>query len=205
MKKEMNLSNLFKAMMFVGCFLCFTACDDDDNPATTDEPKVEDVYGDYSGKMQFAALDEGGETPSTRADEEAAGTDVTATVNNNKVTFAEFPIRDIVVSIVGEEQADAIISAVGTVSYEVEYTPTMTTAKDSVYMAMSPKPLEISIPVDEENSTTVTVEISAPDNGNYEFETGNLKMGLQADKVSLGGTEIPTIPSMSFTFDMKKK
>ena len=101
---------------------------------------------------------------------------------NDTVYFEDFPVRDLVASIVGEESADALVEAIGTVNYKVGYKASMTTAKDSVYMEVSPKPLELSIPVDEENTMAVSVEVSAADKANYEFETQNLNLKLKADK-----------------------
>ena len=136
--------------MIAGTALTFTACSDDDEP-TPDEPKTEDVYGNYTGTMTFKTEEE----VANEANEsgETAGIAVSATVKNDTVYFENFPVRDLVASIVGEKLADALVEAIGTVNYKVGYKASMTTAKDSVYMEMSPKPLELSIPVDVAKTT----------------------------------------------------
>ena len=58
MKKEMKFNRLFVSLMIAGCTLGFVACSDDDDPQTPTEPKVEDVYGDYTGTMQTVLLDQ---------------------------------------------------------------------------------------------------------------------------------------------------
>ena len=180
MKKEMKFNRLFVSLMIAGCTLGFVACSDDDDPQTPTEPKVEDVYGDYTGTMQTVLLDQS--------------------------TFAEGEgVRDLVVSIVGEESADAILEAIGKVSYKVGYEATMTAAKDSVYMAFDPKPLEISVPMGEDNTLTVKVEVAAANKGNYEFETKNLNMGLEASSVTVNDVPFPAFSATGFTFEMKKK
>ena len=128
-----------------------------------------------------------------------------ATVKNDTVYFEDFPVRDLVASIVGEESADALAEAIGTVNYKVGYKASMTTAKDSVYMEMSPKPLELSIPMDEENTMAVSVEVSAADKANYEFETQNLNLKLKAEKVWVNEQEFPIFPVTDLTFEMTKK
>ena len=202
MKRDFKFNRLWMACMIAGTALTFTACSDDDEP-TPDEPTTEDVYGNYTGTMTFKAEEE----VANEANEsgETEGIAVSATVKNDTVYFEDFPVRDLVASIVGEESADALVEAIGTVNYKVGYKASMTTAKDSVYMEVSPKPLELSIPVDEENTMAVSVEVSAADKANYEFETQNLNQKLKAEKVWVNEQEFPTFPVTDLTFEMTKK
>lgn len=201
MKRDFKYCRLWMACMMMGATLTFTACSDDDEPTPT-EPKVEDVYGDYTGTMISKVAE-----VTTEADEseETEGIAIDATVRNDTVYFNDFPVRDLIASVVGEESADQIVEAIGTVSYKVGYKASMTAAQDSVYMEMSPKALELTLPVDEENTMTVSVEISAANKGNYEFETQNLNMELKAEKVLVNEQEFPTFPATDFIFEMKKK
>ncbi len=202
MKRNFISCRLWMACMMMGTTLAFTACSNDDEPTPT-EPKVEDVYGDYTGGLTF---DPGvNPTEGEEGEEEINGIAVDATVRNDTVYFNDFPVRDVIASVVGEESADQIVEAIGTVSYKVGYKASMTAAKDSVYMEMSPKALELTLPVDEKNTTTVSVEISAANKGNYEFETQNLNMELKAEKVLVNEQEFPTFPATGFIFEMKKK
>ena len=201
MKRDVKFCRLWMACMIAGTALTFTACSDDDEP-TPDEPTTQDVYGNYAGTMTFkaeeVAANEAGESGETE------GIPVSATLKNDTVYFEDFPVRDLVASIVGDESADAIIEAIGTVNYKVGYKSSMTTAKDSVYMEMTPEPLELSIPVDEENTMAVSVEVSASDKANYEFETQNLNLTLKAEKVLVNEQEFPTFPVTDLTFEMQK-
>ena len=201
MKRDFKFCRLWMACMIAGTALTFTACSDDDEP-TPDEPTTQDVYGNYAGTMTFkaeeVAANEAGESGETE------GIAVSATLKNDTVYFEDFPVRDLVASIVGDESADAIIEAIGTVNYKVGYKSSMTTAKDSVYMEMTPEPLELSIPVDEENTMAVSVEVSASDKANYEFETQNLNLTLKAEKVLVNEQEFPTFPVTDLTFEMQK-
>ena len=78
MKKEMKFNRLFVSLMIAGCTLGFVACSDDDDPQTPTEPKVEDVYGDYTGTMQTTILEKS--VREGEEGEEPAGVDVNAVV-----------------------------------------------------------------------------------------------------------------------------
>lgn len=202
MKRNFISCRLWMACMMMGTTLTFSACSNDDEPTPT-EPKMEDVYGDYTGELTF---DPGvNPTEGEEGEEETNGIAIDATVRNDTVYFNDFPVRDVIASVVGEESADQIVEAIGTVSYKVGYKASMTAAKDSVYMEMSPKALELALPVDEKNTMTISVEISAANKGDYEFETQNLNMELKAEKVLVDEQEFPTFPATGFIFEMKKK
>ena len=123
MKRDFKFNRLWMACVIAGTALTFTAltftaCSDDDEP-TPDEPKTEDVYGNYTGTMTFKTEEEvANEANESR---ETEGIDVSATVKNDTVYFEDFPVRDLVASIVGEELADALVEAIGTVNYKVGY------------------------------------------------------------------------------------
>ena len=186
MKRDFKFNRLWMACMIAviaGTALTFTACSDDDEP-TPDEPKTEDVYGNYTGTMTFKA--EEAVANKANESEEAEGIAVSATVKNDTVYFEDFPVRDLVASIVGEESVDALAEAIGTVNYKVGYKASMTTA-------------------DEENTMAVSVEVSAADKANYEFETQNLNLKLKAEKVWVNEQEFPIFPVTDLTFEMTKK
>ena len=85
----------------MGCTLA--ACDDDDagTPPPT-EPGVEAVIGTYSGTMSLE------EAAPTAGNETSETTELEASVSDKEVLFADFPIRELVVRIAGEDGADAI-------------------------------------------------------------------------------------------------
>ena len=152
--------------------------------------------------------DENGETE--------PGTDVSATIVNNTVHFEKFPIKDIVLSIVKDENlANQIVEAVGDVNYDVEYVPALTAAKDSIMMNLNPEPLRLTVTMPAENegeeaqSLVVEVQVAAGEKkAGYAIENGNLKFYIDVTKVMLGEDEdrqeftgfVPT----SLHFDMNQ-
>lgn len=214
MRKVFKPMQLFALMLVAGCSFCFTACSDDDDIKDPNKIKTSVMFGDYKGKMtswNIAAHEGEGEN-----DESEPGIDVSATIVNNTVHFEKFPIKDIVLSIVKDENlANQIVEAVGDVNYDVEYVPALTAAKDSIMMNLNPKPLKLTVTMPAENegeeaqSLVVEVQVAAGEKkAGYAIENGNLKFYIDATKVMLGEGEdrqeftgfVPT----SFHFDMNQ-
>lgn len=208
MKKSFQTIRVLALMAFVGCALGFTACSDDDNNNTPPgEVTTEVIQGNYTGKMETLYLNtladqnagEDGETPQ--------GVDITATIDKDSICFETFPIKDIVLSIVGDETtADQIVEAVGQVDYKIGYTPTLSAAKDSILFTLDPKPLKLSvnIPGTEEGEslpTAIEVKVQAAEGANYEGKTTALKFGFQASEVLIGEDQTPLEGFTPTTFD----
>lgn len=214
MKKEFKLNRLFIPMLILGCSFSFVACNNDDEniPAPPDKVTTQVMFGDYTGKMKPFNVapnereDEGNEAP--------AGVDISVKVNNDTVYFESFPIKNIVLSIVGDEEtANKIVEAVGDVNYKIGYKPVLTEAKDSIKFVLDPKPLKLSLSMpatneEEAQPLLIEVKVSPEEEANYELETTNLKFRFNAEEVLLGeGEEQTTLPDFqptTFYFDMKK-
>lgn len=214
MKKVFRPIQLLALMLVAGSPFCFTACSDDDGNKDPNEINTSVMFGDYDGKMtswNIAAQEE-----EDGNEEAGSGIDVSATIENNTVRFEKFPIKDIVLSIVKDEDlASQIVEAVGDVNYDIEYVPAFTAAKDSITMKLNPEPLELTVTMPAENeggeaqSLIVEVQVVASEKkAGYSLENGNLKFCIDATKVMLGEGEdqleftgfVPT----SFHFDMNQ-
>lgn len=217
LKKMRNIlrpMQIFALMLVAGCSFCFTACSDDDDIKDPNEINTSVMFGDYKGKMTSwnIAAHEGEDGN----EESESGMDVSATIENNIVRFEKFPIKDIVLSIVKDEDlTNRIVQAVGDVNYEVEYVPVLTAAKDSIMMNLNPEPLKLTLTMPAENegeeaqSLAVEVQVVAGEKkAGYAVENGNLKFYIDVTKVMLGEGEeqqeftdfVPT----SFHFDMNQ-
>ena len=205
MKSAIELRKLFFACMVVGSTVVLSSCSDDDDDKTPTPPSVTDVYGDYSGKMLVTPL----EAPKkVNTGEAPAGTDIAAVVEHDTVYFDNFPIADLVAGIVGEEQASEIVEKIGKVSYKVGYEGALNAAQDSIYMEFDPKPLAVSFELgegDEAVTYNVEVTISAVKKGSYELSSKKLGFDLNAEKVTMGETEVPTFVPSEFAFKLNKK
>lgn len=214
MKKVFRPIQLFALMLVAGSSFCFTACSDGDDIKNPTEITTSVMFGEYKGKVtswNIAAHEEDGETEET-----APGVDVSAKIANNTVCFEKFPINDIVLSIVKDENlANQIVEAVGDVNYDLEYVPTLTAAKDSIMMVLNPEPLKLTVAMPTENedeeaqSLVIEVQVVAGEKqAAYAVKNGNLKFYIDVTKVMLGEGEnqqeftdfVPT----SFHFDMNQ-
>ena len=67
MKKIFSLTNVFVAVMMLGCTLGFSSCsDDDDSPEFTTDPveiTTKTMYGSYQGKMTTTAIEAQDDAP----------------------------------------------------------------------------------------------------------------------------------------------
>lgn len=204
--KTLFLKNwLAYGLMAVAAF-GFTACSDGDGDGTTPPPTDPDetvVVGAYTGTMAVVeaapTADEGTEEPG-----EPAGTAVEAAVSADAIEFADFPIRDLVARIVGEESADAIVEAVGQIDYSVAYTAAMSEDKATVAMTLSPEALDISMPVEGADPLQIAVTISAGADATYTVESGKLGFTLSVEGVSLGGEAMEGFEPFSLGFDLAK-
>lgn len=198
MKNVNDLKKLFFAFMVLGSTFVLSSCSDDDDNTPT-PPTTADAYGEYAGKMLV--------TPSevTLNDAVPAGVDIAALVKSDTVYFNDFPITELVASIVGEENASDIVAVIGKVNYKVGYKAALNTAQDSVYMTFDPKPLTLDIPGEGDKVIKVEVTISASKKGSYEVATKKMDFDLNAEKVTLGETEFPAFHSSIFTFKLNKK
>lgn len=186
MKKTLKWSLV---MMLAVFGLTFASCSDDDENTPT-VPTVEEVVGEYSGKMTYAMA--------KAATEE--GTTLDLTVKNDSVTFEKFPYEALVGAILGEEAAPGIAELVGDLKYQVYYTAAMNAANDSVAITLKPEVLNINLGA----LGSVKVTITAENKGSYAVDKKNLKFNLTATEAKLGETNALPAPIV-LSFDMTKK
>ena len=202
------------AALLLGAGCGLVACDKDNDDPT--EPDVTAVRGSYSGKMTIVKVNptDGEETPS--------GTDITATVAADKILFEDFPVRDLIVKIAGEDMADQIVEKLGQVDYAVPYTALMSEDKATIKLTLSPETLKLTLPDDSsdegdggeeggatttskgENDTEIEVTITSDAEGTYTLESKSLAFGLAATAVKLNGQEMP-FEGLSLSFELTKK
>lgn len=215
MKKSFQTIRVLALMAFVGCALGFTACSDDDNNTTPPPGGVtaEVIQGNYTGKMQTLYLSAQDLNTGNDGEDTPQGVDITATIDKDSICFENFPIKDIVLSIVKDEtMADQIVEAVGQVSYKVGYKGTLNAAKDSVYFDTTTKPLKLAVQIpsaansEETQALVVEVSVDPVPGGAYSVEDSEVEFSLNVTEVKLGeGEEQTTLPDfngMTLDFDM---
>lgn len=195
------------AALLAGACCVMVACDDDDNgggqtPPPTD-PDITAVCGDYAGMMSVV------EVAPAADGEEPAGTAIEAAVSEAEISFTDFPIRDLVVKVLGtEEGVDEIVAAIGQVDYRVPYTAVMSEDKATVAMTLAPEALKLTLPSGGEGgdgTSDIEVSITAEADAVYTLESGKLLFGLAATGVKVGGVDMEAFEPFSLAFDLLQK
>ena len=211
MKKVCCFNRFVLLAMTLSMVTSFTACSSDDD---SDIPvySLKDVDGNYSGTMLTESTPV---SPQAKAEEgeEPAGAEVTAEVKDNQIMIKKLPVDDLIKSIVGEENAGAIIENLGDINYNIPYTPTFDEGKSNILLQLKPEPLEIKFiaPVqaqeegEEPAKILITVTIQAEKNGAYTYEGKKLAFIIKATEVKIGEDNYLDFPITTFTFSMVKK
>ena len=214
MNTKIQASSLLAAALLVVGTVGFASCDDDNGGGGT-LPSASDMYGNYVGTVRTVEVTHNEKTESSEGGT-SEGAEVSVKVDRDTIYFDAFPVKDIIVSLYGEEEAPAIIEMLGDIKYSVGYTPVLSEAQDSVSFRMAPEPLKATVSVPSESPDAepavlnIESRISAEDVGDYELETSNLKFTLTVMQISVQDEEgadvsIPNFEPMSMEFSMAKE
>jgi len=185
MKKLTVLKALTTVLILLVSFSMISCKDDDVEILPV---KLEDVNGNYKGRLVITQ----GIMKTERI--------MDFKVKKDTITFAEFPIREIVKSVVKDPvKAEAAITAIGKVKYNLKFTSKINTDKNIVELSFAPNTLEIQIPVDGINKKTI-VTIAAKQKGFYVGQDRSLRYGLLAEKITVDGTPLSTYEVINYDF-----
>ena len=131
------------------------------------------------------------------------------------MTVEKFPVKDIVMSIINDEEAaGSIVEAVGDINYKIGYKPALTSANDSILMVLDPEPLMLNLTIpaqsesDVDQTLVIEVKVDAGENAAYSVADKKLKFSITARKVLIGEgeekVELPGFTPAMFSFDLKK-
>ena len=179
MKKVYCFNRFVLFVMVLSLATTFTSCSNDDDE---DIPvySLKDVEGNYLGKMTTESApviptENAGES------EEPVGIEVNAEVKDNEIAINNFPVDDLIKSIIEDpDQAEIIIKAIGDINYKIPYTATFNENKDNILLQLQPEPLEIKF----DPSTQLTANEKEP----TRFYTGRAAGG-DSDRRDPGGDQ----------------
>lgn len=197
MKKFINLKAFLQLVILLSIPFILSNCRSDNdkrpNPVLGD-PKVEDVNGNYAGKLGISQ----GTTKSE--------INVSFTAQKNVVSFTEFPMKEIISSIISDPtKANQALASIGKVKYEVSYTAVLSKSKKEVELTFSPKDLTFQVPIDGVNKK-VTVTFAQIKQGIFaKTNTQNLNLELGASKITVEGTAVTPFNQIIYNFAMLKK
>jgi len=197
MKKFINLKAFLQLVILLSIPFILSNCrsDNDKRPIPIPgDPKVEDVNGNYAGKLGISQ----GTTKSE--------INVSFTAQKNIVFFTEFPMKEIISSIISYlTKANQALASIGKVKYEVSYTAVLSKSKKEVELTFSPKDLTFQVPIDGVNKK-VTVTFAQIKQGIFiKTKTQNLNLELGATKITVEGTAVIPFNQIVYNFAMLKK
>ncbi|MBT2621578.1 MULTISPECIES: DUF4840 domain-containing protein [Chryseobacterium] len=185
--KKFIVLKAFMALLIGFVSLSLVSCNNDNGP---DIPpvKLQDVIGNYRAKLI---------TSQGNIKAEAA---VNFTAKKDTIKFTDLPIKEIVKSVVKDPvKAEAALTAIGKVKYNLNYTATINTNYNVLELAFTPKVLTIQIPVDGTIKNTV-VTFTAKEKGFYVRQDDGMKFGLVAEKITVDGVVLTPYEVIKYDF-----
>lgn len=181
--KKLIVLKAFMAVLFLS--LVLVSCNDDYEPIPV---KLEDVNGNYKGKL----ITSQGNTQTEKI--------LNFTAKKDTIKFAEFPIREIVKTVISDPvKAEAALTAIGKVKYNLNYTSKINTENNVVELTFTPKVLQFMIPVDGVNKNTI-VTLAAKQRGLYVGQDFSLRFGLVAEKITVDGLTLDPFTTIRYDF-----
>jgi hypothetical protein len=198
MEKKSKMKLLFVSLVMTGFTCGFTSCGDDDKDKVL-EPTLDEVKGNFGGTMTIGM---------TTYDAAGEAVNVEVRVDADSLYFDNFPAEGLIGFIVQDEERAAMIKQllqVRPVKYTMKYAGAFDAAKKNIAMIFTAKPLEIVIPISEEEVQAIKVSLTIAEEGAYTLEGKKLKFGIKATGVDVNGAALPGFTEIGFNFDMTKK
>ncbi|NIF05715.1 DUF4840 domain-containing protein [Chryseobacterium sp. Tr-659] len=121
-------------------------------------------------------------------------------VKKDTITFAEFPIEEIVKTVVkNPAKVEAALKAMGKVKYDLKYTASVNAQSNVIELAFAPKTMELQIPVDGVNKKTI-VDLTTKQKGFYVGMDRSLRFVVTAEKITVDGTLVAPYEVIDYNF-----
>lgn len=185
--KKLTVPRFFITVLMVLVGFTLYSCNDNEGP---DIPpvKIENLPGNYKGKLIIVQ----GNIKREGVKE--------FKVKKDTISFAEFPISEIVKTVVKDPvKAENAIKTLGKVKYDVKYAAVINTANNVIELTLTPKTMELQIPVDGVNKKTV-VEFVSKQKGYYVGMDRTLRYALTAEKITVDGTVVTPYDVIDYNF-----
>lgn len=106
------------------------------------------------------------------------------------ITFKDFPMREIVKTIITDAaKADTVLAHLGKMEYKIKFKSKLNTEQNVVELALEPQVMAFQIPV-EGVTKNISVKMISKQKGFYVGYDTSLRFGWEAEKITVGGTDI---------------
>jgi hypothetical protein len=121
------------------------------------------------------------------------------------ITFKDFPIREIVKTIVtNPAKADTALAHMEKVEYKLDYKSKINTGQNVVELSFEPKTLILQIPVDGVIKNAA-VKLAAKQKGFFIGYDWSLRFGLEAEKITVDGLELTPYQTIKYDVPISVK
>lgn len=185
--KKLTVPRFFITVLMILAGFALSSCNDNEGP---DIPpvKMENLPGNYKGKLIIVQ----GNSKREGIKE--------FKVKKDTISFAEFPIEEIVKTVVkNPAKAETALKSMGKVKYDIKYAAVINTANNVIELTLTPKTMELQIPVDGVNKKTV-VEFVSKQKGYYVGLDQTLRYALTAEKITVDGTLVTPYEVIDYNF-----
>ncbi|MEI7485997.1 MAG: DUF4840 domain-containing protein [Chryseobacterium sp.] len=184
--KKLTVLKAFMVVLVAFAAMSLTSCNNDSySPVPV---KLEDVNGNYKAKL---FIQQGNKGPVVEKI-------INFSAKDTIVTFKDFPIREIVKSVVKDPvKTDTALAKMGKFEYKLNYTSKINTEQNIVELTFAPKKLNIQIPVDGVTKNAV-VTVVAKQKGFFVGQDWSLRFGLVAEKIIVDGVELAPFETIKY-------
>jgi len=140
--------------------------------------KVNDVNGNYKARLITSQ--------GVKSNEKI----IDFSAKDSLITFKDFPVREIVKTIITDAaKADTVLAHLGKMEYKIKFKSKLNTGQNVVELALEPQVMAFQIPV-EGVTKNVSVKMISKQKGFYVGYDTSLRFGWEAEKITVGGTDI---------------
>ncbi len=183
--KKLTVLKAFMVILTAIVGLSLTSCNDSYEEIPV---KLGDVNGNYKAKL---IIQQGSKGPVVEKI-------INFSAMDTIITFKDFPIREIVKSVVKDPvKTDSALAKIGKVEYKLNYTSKINTEQNVVELTFAPEKLNLQIPVDGVNKNAV-VTLVAKQKGFYIGQDWSLRFGLVAEKIIVDGVELAPFETIKY-------
>lgn len=126
-------------------------------------------------------------------------------VKDTVITFKDFPVREIVRTIVTDPvKADSILSKVGKVEHKLHFKSKLNTSQNVVELTFEPENLIFQMPLDG-ITKNINVQLKAPQKGFFVGYDHSLRFGFVADKISVDGVDLNPYQNLNYDIPISLK
>ncbi|MFC5875172.1 protein of unknown function [Chryseobacterium arachidis] len=190
MKKQTVLKGFVVAVIV---FLGFSLISCNDERYEPIPVKLSDVNGNYRARL---ITSQGGKNNEKIID---------FATKDSIVTFKDFPLREIVKSVVTDPvKADTALAHIGKVEYKLNFKSKINAEQNVVELTFEPKVLAFQIPVDGVMKNTV-VKLAAKQKGFFVGYDWSMRFGLEAEKITIDGVDVTPFQTIKYDIPISLK